>query len=230
MSGKVTVGARHALLVATTNRGKLAELRALLASLPVDVVSVDEAGAASLVVVEDGGTFEANATKKALAYSAATMMLTLADDSGLEVDALGGAPGVRSARFASETATDAENNAALLAALAAVAEHHPAELRESGFPARFRCVLALHDPFAPGEREAIVDGRCEGGIVASPRGDGGFGYDPLFLLAGRSITMAELADGEKNTVSHRGQAFRRLVPLLEKRILARDEAIRRIVR
>ena len=115
MSGKVTEGSRHALLVATKNRGKLVELRALLADLPVDVVSVDEAGAGGLVVVEDGATFEANATKKALAYAGATMMLTLADDSGLEVDALGGAPGVRSARFAGETATDAENNVALLA-------------------------------------------------------------------------------------------------------------------
>lgn len=226
MSGKITEGARHALLVATKNRGKLAELRALLADLPLDVFSVDDAGIASLEVVEDGATFEANATKKALAYGGASMMLTLADDSGLEVDALGGAPGVRSARFASETATDAENNAALLAAL----EGHETERREGGFPARFRCVLALFDPFGGNDRTTVVEGRCEGGIVGSPRGGGGFGYDPLFLVAGRNQTMAELGDVEKNVLSHRGQAFAKVKPLIEKRIHARDEAIRRIVR
>lgn len=224
MSGKVTEGARHALLVATKNRGKLAELRVLLADLPVDVFSVDEAGAGGLVVVEDGATFEANATKKALAYAGATMMLTLADDSGLEVDALGGAPGVHSARFAGETATDAENNVALLAAL----EGHDAERGANGYPARFRCVLALHDPYAAAP-PVIVEGVCEGGIVGSARGGGGFGYDPLFLVAGRDQTMAELGE-EKNEISHRARAFAKVKPLIEKRIHARDEAIRRIVR
>ena len=224
MSGKVTEGARHALLVATKNRGKLAELRVLLADLPVDVFSVDEAGAGGLVVVEDGATFEANATKKALAYAGATMMLTLADDSGLEVDALGGAPGVHSARFAGETATDAENNVALLAAL----EGHDAERGANGYPARFRCVLALHDPYAAAP-PVIVEGGCEGGIVGSARGGGGVGYDPLFLVAGRDQTMAELGE-EKNEISHRARAFAKVKPLIEKRIHARDEAIRRIVR
>ena len=223
MSGRITEGARHALLVATTNRGKLAELRALLADLPVDVISIAEAGAASLVVEEDGDTFEANATKKAKAYARATMMLTLADDSGLEVDALGGLPGVRSARYASENATDAENNAALLAAL----EPFGTERGERGFPARFRCVLALHDPF--GDDTTLVDGRCEGAIVGSARGAGGFGYDPLFLVGGGEKTMAELSSEEKNARSHRAQAFSKLKPLLEKRIFVRDEAIRRIL-
>lgn len=226
MSGKITEGARHALLVATKNKGKLAELRALLADLPLDVFSVDDVGVGSIVVEEDGATFEANATKKARTFAAATMMLTLADDSGLEVDALGGAPGVRSARFASENATDAENNAALLAAL----EGHETERREGGFPARFRCVLALVDPFAPGEPPTVVEGRCEGGVVGSPRGTGGFGYDPLFLVAGRDQTMAELSNADKNAVSHRGRAFAKVKALIEKRIHVRDEVIRRIVR
>ena len=227
MSGKVTEGSRHALLVATKNRGKLVELRALLADLPVDVVSVDEAGAGGLVVVEDGATFEANATKKALAYAGATMMLTLADDSGLEVDALGGAPGVRSARFAGETATDADNTVALRAALEGSSITMPPERGAGGYPARFRCVLALHDPYANAP-PTIVEGVCEGGIVGSPRGGGGFGYDPLFLVAGRDQTMAEL-DKEKNEISHRARAFAKVKPLIEKRIHARDEAIRRIV-
>jgi XTP/dITP diphosphohydrolase len=226
VSGKVTSGARHALLVATQNKGKLEELRALLADLAVDVLSPADAGVDALVVKEDGATFEANATKKAKAYASATMMLTLADDSGLEVDALGGAPGVRSARFASETATDAENNAALLAALEAL---EATERKAGGFPARFRCVLALCDPYADGGEPALVLGRCEGAIVASPRGGGGFGYDPLFVVAGGERTMAELGADEKNRLSHRAQAFQRLRPVLEKTLLVRNEAIRRIL-
>jgi XTP/dITP diphosphohydrolase len=228
VSGKVTSGARHALLVATQNKGKLEELRALLADLAVDVLSPADAGVNELVVKEDGATFEANAAKKARAYANATMMLTLADDSGLEVDALGGAPGVRSARYAGETATDAENNSALLAALGALDPSARAG-KESGFPARFRCVLALCDPYADGGEPALVLGRCEGAIVASPRGGGGFGYDPLFVVGSGERTMAELGAEEKNRVSHRAQAFQKLRPVLEKTLLVRNDAIRRIL-
>jgi len=229
VSGKITSGTRHALLVATQNKGKLEELRAMFARLEVgvEVLSPADAGVAGLVVTEDGATFEANAAKKAKAYASATMMLTLADDSGLEVDVLGGAPGVRSARFAGETATDAENNAALLAALDAL---DPTERnKEGGFPARFRCVLALCDPYADGGEPALVDGRCEGAIVASPRGGGGFGYDPLFVVGGGAHTMAELDAEEKNRISHRAKAFERLRLVLDKTLLVRNEAIFRIL-
>ena len=227
VSGKITSGARHALLVATQNKGKLEELRALLAGVAVDVLAPADAGVADLIVKEDGATFEANATKKAKAYAAATMMLTLADDSGLEVDVLGGAPGVRSARYAGETATDAENNSALLSALAAV---DPAERKaHGGFAARFRCVLALCDPYADGGEPALAVGHCEGAIVASPRGGGGFGYDPLFVVEGGSQTMAELDAEQKNRISHRAKAFDRLRLILDKTIFAREEAIFRIL-
>ena len=205
MSGKITEGARHALLVATKNKGKLAELRALLADLPLDVFSVDDVGVGSIVVEEDGATFEANATKKARTFAAATMMLTLADDSGLEVDALGGRPGVRSARYAGEGASDAANNQRLLAELAGV----PPPQRG----ARYRCVLAFvrsADDLAP----LRVEGAWEGRIAEAPRGSGGFGYDPLFIPVGHAGTSAELAPEEKNRLSHRGQALRALVAQL----------------
>src|SRR5580658_3112969 len=166
------------LVVATSNRGKLEELRTLLAGFPVEVRSVAEVLREPPLVVEDGETFSANAVKKARAVAHATMMLTLADDSGLEVDALDGRPGVRSARFAHPRATDAENNAALLAALDAVGD--PPE--KEGFRARFRCVLALIDPFTGGGEPRIVEGTCEGTVTRMPRGSGGFGYDPLFVL------------------------------------------------
>ncbi len=206
---------RHALVVATQNVGKLAELRAMLATLPVEVLSSDDVLTRKITVVEDGETFAENATKKAVAIARATMMLTLADDSGLEVDALGGAPGVRSARYASARATDGENNAALLGALAALSDE------QAVFRARFRCVLALVDPLASFEPH-LVEGACEGRILVSPRGSGGFGYDPLFLVEGHDKTMAELDDAAKNAVSHRGRAFQALRLVLEKALIGRD--------
>ncbi len=214
------------LVVASTNRGKLEELRAMLSGLPVQVLSLADVGAEGITVVEDGATFEANASKKALAIAAATTMLTLADDSGLEVDALGGEPGVRSARFAHERATDAENNAALLAALGALSE---AGATPETLDARFRCVLALVDPYGAKKEPFLVEGRCEGAIVRAPRGQGGFGYDPLFLVAGTDKTMAELSAEEKNERSHRAQAFRKLRPVLEKVLLAREERVRKVL-
>ncbi len=223
---------RSELVLASTNRGKLKELQALLAGLPVDVRGVHEVLAKPPHVVEDGDTFAANAAKKALTVAGLTHCMTLADDSGLEVDVLDGRPGVRSARFAYEGATDAENNAALVKALEAVG-HHAAEGREKPFAARFRCVLALVDPFTNGGEPFLVDGTCEGSIplTLSPRGAFGFGYDPLFVVDGMGgRTLAELSDDEKNAVSHRGRAMARLAPALEKILAARDETVRRIVR
>ena len=138
--------------------------------------------------------------------------MTLADDSGLEVDALGGRPGVRSARFAGEGATDGENNAALLDALGTVDRAFAGET-ETPTTARFRCVIALVDPWSTGE-PILAEGRCEGHVLREPRGSGGFGYDPLFLVEGSERTMAELTLEEKNRVSHRAKALVALRPTL----------------
>lgn len=206
------------IVLASHNEGKLAELRALLAGLPVQLLSVWEALGEPLTIAEDGATFEANAVLKARAVCQRTGLVALADDSGLEVDALGGRPGVRSARFAHERATDAENNAALLRDLEDVAE--------TDRSARFRCVLALVTPW--NAEPALALGVCDGSIARTPRGSGGFGYDPLFLIEGASgRAMAELTDAEKNRISHRGRAVRALVPLLRRLIDDRlDEAER----
>lgn len=214
--------ARVTLVVATTNRGKLGELRRLLDGVPVDVVTAADALFEVPVVHEDGATFEDNALRKARAIAQAATALTLADDSGLEVDALGGRPGVRSARFAHARATDAENNAALLSALDDVPP------RERG--ARFRCVLALVDPWAPGGLDApvVVEGRCEGSIAREPRGAAGFGYDPLFVLAASDRTLAELSQDEKNRVSHRAAAFDALRPKLLEIVEARRALARAV--
>jgi XTP/dITP diphosphohydrolase len=193
------------LVLASSNEGKLRELRALLADLPVQVLGVREVLGEALDVPETGLTFEENAILKARATCQATRLVALADDSGLEVAALGGRPGVRSARFAHARATDAENNAALLSQL----EHVSAAERN----ASFRCVLALASPFTDAVR--CVTGDCAGTIARSTRGSGGFGYDPLFQvhgLGGRS--MAELSEAEKNQISHRAQAVRAIKPLV----------------
>jgi XTP/dITP diphosphohydrolase len=219
---------KHSLVVATTNRGKLAELRHLLADMNVEVLSVQDVAKKPIHVIEDGETFEANAIKKAREVANATMMLTLADDSGLEVDALGGAPGVRSARFAGERATDAENNAALLAALDALTVD-AAGTRTGDFDARFRCVLALVDPFVQDGEPVVVEGTCAGKITRTPRGSGGFGYDPLFLVEGTNKTMAELTEDEKNRISHRARAAQGLRLALEKTLAARDAITRSVV-
>lgn len=213
---------RHVLVVATHNRGKLGELRALLSDLDVEIVPLRDVLGRELVVVEDGATFEANAIKKARAAFEATTMLTLADDSGLEVDALGGAPGVHSARYAGEHATDADNNAKLLAALANEAPGSGDVVSK----ARFRCVLALIDPYWNQGAPYVVEGVCEGHVTRSPRGGSGFGYDPLFVVDGSDRTMAELPEGEKNRVSHRARAFAKLRLVLEKVLATRDELAR----
>ena len=197
------------LVFATRNKGKLVELRQLLPG--VDVLSVDEAaqrlGIEIPEVVEDADTFSGNAIKKAREVSAITKLPALADDSGLEVDALGGAPGVYSARYAGEGAGDAENNTKLLAALANV----PPDKRT----ARFRAVLALADVLGPlGTENITADGVCEGTLLEAPRGTGGFGYDPLFLFPELGQTFAELGVGTKGDLSHRAKAMRAIKPRL----------------
>ena len=207
------------IVIATTNEGKLAELRALLSDLPLELLSVADVLGDKLSINEDGSTFDQNALTKARAVCQATNLYALADDSGLEVDALGGRPGVRSARFANERATDAENNAALLRELE--------EIGDGGRAAKFRCVLALASPWAP-ERVELVEGSCDGFIARAPRGSGGFGYDPLFIvpeLGNRA--MAELSEAEKNGVSHRARAVRALRPLLARLL---EERLREVER
>jgi len=217
----------HTLVVATGNRGKLVELRALLDGLPLKLVAMDEVLRPPPTIVEDGATFADNAAKKARAIATATLCLTLADDSGLEVDALDGRPGVRSARFAHERATDAENNAALVAALAATGD--PTGIADAvAYTARFRCVLALVDPYASTGEIALTEGVCEGAIASAARGSFGFGYDPLFLVAGRDKTMAELTEAEKNVISHRARACVALRPLLAQILKDREETVRRV--
>jgi XTP/dITP diphosphohydrolase len=208
------------LLIATTNRGKLAELRSLLADLPVEILSLTDVMPGRPAPVEDGATFEDNALIKARAAATTAMMVTLAEDSGLEVDALGGRPGVRSARYAKEGATDAENNEALLSAL----EH----VEDTQRQARFRCVMALIDPWSD-QSPIITEGRCEGTIARQARGMGGFGYDPLFVVSGYGRTMAELDDDEKNRASHRGKATRAMRPALEAMIERRVREARRVL-
>ena len=187
---------KRPLVFATRNRGKLVELRELLPG--IDVRSLDDVHVPE--VVEDKDTFAGNATKKAREVSAATGLPALADDSGLEVDALGGAPGVYSARYAGEHHDDAANNAKLLAALAGV----PADKRT----ARFHSVLALADVTGPLGAETITaDGTCEGVILDAPRGTGGFGYDPLFYSPELGMTFAEAGVGPKSDLSHRARAM-----------------------
>ena len=193
------------VVVATRNRGKLRELVPLLseAGLGLELVTIDEL-APDAELREDGDTFEANALAKARQAAQATGLPALADDSGLEVDALGGAPGVYSARYGGPGADDARNNAKLLEALRDV----PAPRRTG----RYRCVAAYVDP-ARG-LELARSGSCEGELLAAPRGDGGFGYDPLFLVPGLGLTMAELPLDRKNRLSHRAAAFRALAEAL----------------
>jgi XTP/dITP diphosphohydrolase len=182
------------LLLATSNPGKAAEFRTLLARLSLDLVTLPEAGI-TMVVPETGETMEANAMLKATAYAAESGFPALADDSGLEVDALGGEPGHRSARYAGETASDTDRVDYLLARLAGV----PRE----GRTARFRCVIAVATPAGV---TAVAAGECRGRIAFEARGSHGFGYDPIFYLPELGKTMAELSEGEKNGISHRARA------------------------
>jgi XTP/dITP diphosphohydrolase len=202
-------GVNRPLVFATRNPGKLVELRQLLPD--TDVLGVEEAaarlGRAIPDVEEDAETFLGNATKKAHEVSRATGFPALADDSGLEVDALGGAPGVWSARYAGNAGGDAANNAKLLLALRDV----PPGRRT----ARFRSVLALADVEGPlRDRVITADGVCDGVLLDAPRGTGGFGYDPLFLVPELGKTFAELGIGTKGELSHRARAMQAIKPRL----------------
>ena len=190
------------VVLASRNRGKLKEIIPLLADLGFDLFTIDEL-APDCELREDGATFEDNALAKARQAAQATSLAAIADDSGLEVDALAGAPGVHSARYAGFPSDDARNNAKLVAALTGV----PAPRR-----GRFRCVAAFVDP--AGGVELARSGVCEGEILDQPRGDLGFGYDPLFLVPARGRTMAELPIDDKNSLSHRAAAFRALAGAL----------------
>jgi XTP/dITP diphosphohydrolase len=192
------------LVVATRNRGKLIEIQAMLSGLVESVrCATDYAGFPD--TLEDGATFEENALKKAREATQFCGLPALADDSGLVVDALGGRPGVHSARFAGEGRGDAANNARLLEELQGV----PPEARTAAFV----CTLAFVMPEGP---EQIFTGRVEGRILDTARGEGGFGYDPLFLVEGFDRTMAELGLDDKNRISHRGRAFCQFREYLEK--------------
>ena len=193
------------LLIATRNPGKMRELAVLLAGAPAELVSLADVGI-DVDVEETGSTFEANAALKARSYCALSGLPTLADDSGLEVDALGGEPGIYSARYAGEGATDEQRIARLYERLDGV----PA----SEWDAHFRCVIALVRPHSPDSKIDFFEGTCDGRIVRPPRGDHGFGYDPAFLFPSLDRTMAELTRAEKNMLSHRGIAARKAVAAL----------------
>lgn len=190
------------LVVATKNQGKLREVKALLADYPLEVLSLkDFPGLPE--IEETGSTFAENALIKATTVAKQTGLLTLGDDSGLEVDCLDGRPGVLSARFAGEPASDWRNNQKLLALMAGIAP----EKRT----ARFRCVVAIVEPTG---QSYLAEGTCEGRIGYAMVGDQGFGYDPLFIIPESGLTLAQLDMASKNKISHRSQALKQAIPIL----------------
>lgn len=192
------------LLVATNNRGKLREYAELLKGLPFELTTLSEQGITQ-EVEETGSSLEQNAVSKATTYASLSGLTTLADDSGLEVDALGGEPGPLSRRYAGENVSDKERNDYLLAKLKDI----PREKRT----ARFRAVIAIA---MPGGRVGIGEGVCEGIIAFSAKGEGGFGYDPIFYLPELDKHMAELSLEEKNRISHRAKAAEKARRILER--------------
>ena len=190
------------LVLASGNKGKLAEFQRLLDGLDVQIHSMKEYPEIG-EIVEDGSTFAENALIKAKAVCKATGKPAMADDSGLAVDALNGAPGIYSARFAGEQRSDADNNAKVLRLMETVAD--------ADRTARFFCVIAI---VLPDGREYTVEGTCEGTILHALRGEGGFGYDPLFYVESMNKTFAELTMEEKNRISHRGHANRKAVEII----------------
>jgi len=193
----------EAIAIASRNEGKLREIAEICADWPVRWVTVRDHPGDWPDVEETGSTYLENALLKAHAVSEFTGEAALADDSGIEVDALGGGPGPRSARYAGEDASEERNRNALLSALKGVPMN--------GRTARYRCVAAL---VLPDGAERSTEGLCEGTLTAKPRGSGGFGYDPIFVPAGWDATMAELSAEEKDRISHRGRAFRAMRTLL----------------
>lgn len=192
------------LLIASSNPGKLREIRAILGSFPVELVLPAQIGL-HLDVVEDGANYAENAILKARAYAKASGLIALGDDSGLEVYALGGQPGLYSARYAPwPNATDADRRRYLLQNL---------QGKPRPWDAHFHCTVAIATP----EGEAYTaDGDCLGEVIPEERGTGGFGYDPVFLLPDRGLTMAELPEADKNAISHRARAIHAAVPILER--------------
>jgi XTP/dITP diphosphohydrolase len=192
------------LLIATGNRGKVIEIQALLEGLDVALVTPKEIGL-ELEVHEDGQTYAENAGKKALAYSKASGLLSLADDSGLEVDALDGAPGLYSARYSPQPgATDADRRAYMLKNLAG---------KPRPWTAHFHATIAIGSPDG---QVLFADGNCYGEIIPDERGNNGFGYDPIFFIPETQHTMAELSMDEKNRLSHRALAVKNALPILQK--------------
>jgi XTP/dITP diphosphohydrolase len=191
------------LLIGTKNKGKIVEIQALLADVDLELVSLSELNI-EISVDETGETYAENAALKAQAYAQASGLVTLADDSGLEVDALNGAPGLYSARYAPQpNPTDADRRAHLLKNLAGIPRP---------WDARFRCVVALT---TPGEDTRFAEGVCPGEIIPEECGEHGFGYDPIFFLETLGKTMAELSMAEKNELSHRARAVKAAIPVLE---------------
>jgi len=194
------------LVVATTNQGKLREIKARLKETPIEVEGLDNHPEWK-PAAEDGATFAQNACKKARTIASQSGILCLADDSGLEVNALEGRPGVYSARFAHAEATDAENNAYLLECLQGV----PASERGAAFV----CVMAL---CAPDGECHMFEGKLSGTILCAPEGSGGFGYDPLFWLPEKEMSLAQLALQDKNRISHRGLALTQVLEFLQQSV------------
>ncbi len=192
------------LVLATSNLHKASEIRELLSNSKLRILSLEDFPELKMPE-EDCSTFTGNAIKKAEAVSAYTGLPAMADDSGLEVDFLGGRPGVRSARYAGEGSSDEENNELLLKELNGV----PPEKRG----ASFKCVIAI---VIPGNAAKTVEGQCRGRIAEAPKGDGGFGYDPLFIYKPSGLTFAQMTTIEKSKVSHRGIALRKACNLLSK--------------
>jgi XTP/dITP diphosphohydrolase len=195
------------IVLATGNRDKVRELRHALDGLAIDILTRDDFPGIP-ETIEDGATLDANALKKARELCEATGLAAVADDTGLEVDALNGEPGVYSSRFAGPGATYADNVNLLLKRMEGVPE------KARG--AQFRCVIALVEPAGA---EILVEGVCEGRILTEARGDGGFGYDPVFLVPSFGRTFAEMSVAEKDGISHRGRAMARMRRLLEERFL-----------
>jgi XTP/dITP diphosphohydrolase len=191
------------IAIASRNRGKIREILSICADWPVEWVRADRDRRDWPDVEETGATYLENALMKARVTSEALGLPALADDSGIEVDTLGGAPGPRSARFAAPDASDEENLRKLIELITPVPE--------AGRGARYRCVAAL---IVPDHAGTWAEGECHGRLVLDPRGSGGFGYDPIFVPAGLDRTMAELEPEEKDRISHRGRAFRSLRDLL----------------
>lgn len=202
----------HKIVVASTNPGKLAELRAML-DLDIEWLGLGDFGVIP-EVVEDGATFAENARKKALGYAEATGLWTIADDSGLEIDALGGQPGVKSARFSGEKIEGDQRGLLDHRNIAKVLELMK-DISQEQRTARFICSLCLA---MPGRVLAEVEGRFEGVISEKEIGDGGFGYDPIFFIPQLGKTAGQLSAETKNAISHRGQAIKKLQPILEELI------------